>query len=89
MSDPLDGAQCFIEVDVCSQTSASIILFFFFPSNVVEPALASNDVSVKTLRLGLSFVLFSFLANGLSAARGAIHHMHYLKSGASIKIRDG
>lgn len=26
-------------------------------------------------------------ANGLSSTGGAIHHMHYLKSGASIKIR--
>lgn len=30
---------------------------------------------------------FSLPTNGLSSARGAIHHMHYLKSGASIKIR--
>lgn len=68
-------------VDVCSKT---LFCFFSF-SNAVYRAATTPELHLR--QCNWAFALwFSFSTNGLSSARGAIHHMHYLKSGASIKI---
>lgn len=56
---------------------------FFFLFNVVSRAATTSELQCNWALA----LCFSLPANGLSSARGAIHHMHYLKSGASIKIR--
>lgn len=58
----------------------------FLLSNVVYRAATASELHLRQCNWALA-LWFSLLANGLSSARGAIHHMHYLKSGASIKIR--
>lgn len=67
-------------VDVCSKTS------FFFFGNAVYRAATTSELHLRQCTWALA-LWFSLPTNGLSSARGAIHHMHYLKSGASIKIR--
>lgn len=59
------------------------IVFF---SNDVYRAATGSELHLRQYNWALAWC-FSLPANGLSSARGAIHHMHYLKSGASIKIR--
>lgn len=60
------------------------IVFFF--GNAVYRAATTSELHLRQCNWALA-LWFSLPTNGLSSARGAIHHMHYLKSGASIKIR--
>lgn len=59
---------------------------FIFLLKVVHTAVTASELHSRRHNWALA-LCFSPPANGLSSTRGAIHHMHYLKSGASIKIR--
>lgn len=59
---------------------------FIFLLKAVHTAVTASESHSRRHNWALA-LCFSPPANGLSSTRGAIHHMHYLKSGASIKIR--
>lgn len=59
---------------------------FIFLLNIVHAAVTASELHSRRHKRALA-LCFSPPANGLSSTGGAIHHMHYLKSGASIKIR--
>lgn len=59
---------------------------FIFLLKLVHTAVTASELHSRRHNWALA-LCFSPPANGLSSTRGAIHHMHYLKSGASIKIR--
>lgn len=59
---------------------------FIFLLNVVYTAVTASELHSRRHNRALA-LCFSPPANGPSSTGGAIHHMHYLKSVASIKIR--
>lgn len=63
----------------------NIVFFFSLVMSYTQLPLLPN-CTLRQCNWALA-LWFSLPTNGLSSARGAIHHMHYLKSGASIKIR--